>query len=33
VQGKKIDQVVLPTGTAFSAGRTDFLFNVIARAK
>lgn len=33
VQGKKIDQVVIPTGTAFSAGRTDFLFNVIARAK
>ena len=33
VQGKKIDQVVLPTGTAFSAGRTDFLFKVIARAK
>ena len=33
VQGRKIDQVVLPTGTAFSAGRTDFLFNVIARAK
>jgi hypothetical protein len=33
VQGKKIDQVVLPTGPAFSAGRTDFLFKVIARAK
>lgn len=33
VEGRKIDQVVLPTGTAFSAGRTDFLFNVIARAK
>ena len=33
VEGKKIDQVVIPTGTAFSAGRTDFLFNVIARAK
>ena len=33
VQGRKIDQVVLPTGTAFSAGRTQFLFNVIARAK
>jgi hypothetical protein len=33
VQGSKIDQVVLPNGTAFSAGRTDFLFNVIARAK
>jgi pSer/pThr/pTyr-binding forkhead associated (FHA) protein len=33
VQGNKIDQVVLPTGTAFSAGRTEFLFKVIARAK
>jgi hypothetical protein len=33
VQGSKIDQVVLPNGTAFSAGRTDFLFKVIARAK
>jgi hypothetical protein len=33
VDGRKIDQVVLPNGTAFSAGRTDFLFNVIARAK
>jgi hypothetical protein len=33
VQGNKIDQVVLPNGTAFSAGRTEFLFNVIARAK
>ena len=33
VEGRKIDQVVLPTGTAFSAGRTDFQFNVIARAK
>ena len=33
VNGRKIDQVVLQDGTAFSAGRTDFLFNVIARAK
>ena len=33
VQGNKIDQVVLLNGTAFSAGRTQFLFNVIARAK
>ena len=33
VDGRKIDQVVLPNGTAFSAGRTEFLFNVIARAK
>ena len=33
LQGSKINQVVLPTGTAFSAGRTDFLFKVIARAK
>ena len=33
VNGIKIDQVVLQNGTAFSAGRTDFLFNVIARAK
>ena len=31
--GIKIDQVVLQNGTAFSAGRTNFLFNVIARAK
>jgi hypothetical protein len=33
VNGRKIDQVVLQNGTAFSAGRTNFLFNVIARAK
>mgnify|MGYP002654852891 CR=1 FL=1 len=33
VNGTKIDQVVLQNGTAFSAGRTDFLFKVIARAK
>ena len=33
VNGIKIDQVVLQNGTAFSAGRTNFLFNVIARAK
>ena len=33
VNGRKIDQVVLQNGTAFSAGRTQFLFNVIARAK
>ena len=33
VNGIKIDQVVLQNGTAFSAGRTEFLFNVIARAK
>jgi hypothetical protein len=33
VKGIKIDQVVLQNGTAFSAGRTEFLFNVIARAK
>jgi hypothetical protein len=33
VNGTKIDQVVLQNGTAFSAGRTSFLFNVIARAK
>jgi hypothetical protein len=33
VNGIKINQVVLQNGTAFSAGRTNFLFNVIARAK
>ena len=33
VDGAKIDQMVLPNGTVFSAGRTDFLFKVIARAK
>lgn len=33
VNGKKVDQVVLQNGTDFSAGRTNFLFNVIARAK
>ena len=33
VNGIKIDQMVLQNGTAFSAGRTSFLFNVIARAK
>jgi len=33
VAGKKIDQLTISSGTVFSAGRTDFLFNVIARAK
>lgn len=33
VNGRKVDQLVLQNGTTFSAGRTDFLFNVIARAK
>jgi len=33
VNGMKIDQVVLVSGSTFSAGRTHFLFDVIARAK
>ena len=33
VAGKKIDQLTISSGTVFSAGRTDFLFNVIARSK
>jgi pSer/pThr/pTyr-binding forkhead associated (FHA) protein len=33
VAGKKIDQLTITSGTVFSAGRTDFLFNVIARSK
>ena len=33
VSGRKIDQLTISSGTVISAGRTDFLFNVIARAK
>jgi hypothetical protein len=33
VAGKRIDSVALGTGASFLAGRTNFLFNVIARAK
>ena len=33
VLGKKIDQLTISSGTVVSAGRTDFLFNVIARSK
>jgi hypothetical protein len=33
VLGKKIDQLTISSGTVVSAGRTEFLFNVIARAK
>jgi hypothetical protein len=33
VNGMKIDQVVLVSGSTFSAGRTTFFFDVIARAK
>ena len=33
VSGKKIDQLTISSGTVFSAGRTDFLFSVIARSK
>jgi hypothetical protein len=33
VSGKKIDQLQISSGTVFSAGRTQFQFNVIARAK
>ena len=33
VAGQKIDQLTISSGTVFSAGRTDFLFNVIARSK
>jgi hypothetical protein len=33
VAGKKIDQQQISSGTVFSAGRTEFLFNLIARAK
>ena len=33
VNGMKIDQVVLVSGSTFSAGRTHFLFDVIARAR
>jgi hypothetical protein len=33
VAGRKIDQQPIPTGTTISAGRTDFVFKVIARTK
>jgi len=33
LSGKKIDSVALAAGSSFVAGRTNFLFNVIARAK
>jgi hypothetical protein len=33
VSGKKITQLTISSGTLIQAGRTDFLFNVIARAK
>jgi hypothetical protein len=33
VGGKKIDQVALSNGTALVAGRTEFMFNLIARFK
>jgi hypothetical protein len=33
VAGKKIDQLTISSGTVVSAGRTNFLFSVIARAK
>ena len=33
VAGKKVDQLTISAGTVISAGRTDFLFNVIARSK
>jgi len=33
VAGKKIDQLTITSGTVVTAGRTEFLFNVIARAK
>lgn len=33
VAGKKIDQLTISSGTIVHAGRTNFLFNVIARAK
>jgi hypothetical protein len=33
VSGKKISQLTISSGTVIQAGRTDFLFNVIARAK
>ena len=33
VLGKKIDQLAISSGTVVSAGRTNFLFSVIARAK
>lgn len=33
VAGKKIDQVALSNNTVISAGRTNFVFKVIARAK
>ena len=33
VAGKKINQLTISSGTVVSAGRTDFLFNVIARSK
>lgn len=33
VAGRKIDQLTISSGTVISAGRTDFLFNVIARVK
>lgn len=33
VAGKKIDKMAIFSGSVISAGRTDFLFSVIARAK
>jgi hypothetical protein len=33
LSGKRIDTVALSAGSSFVAGRTNFLFNVIARAK
>jgi hypothetical protein len=33
VLGKKISQLTISSGTVVSAGRTDFVFNVIARTK
>jgi hypothetical protein len=33
VLGKKISQQTISSGTVISAGRTDFIFNVIARTK
>ncbi len=33
VAGKKIDQLTISSGTVISAGRTDFIFSVIARSK
>ena len=33
VAGKKIDQLTISSGTVVSAGRSEFLFNVIARSR